>query len=244
MKTKNRVYFLDILRGISVIAMIVHHSYVLLNFTRGVTFAFFTSPLFEVLQMLFVSIFLLVSGICTNYSRSVAKRGALVFGAAMIVTLVTAVILPAFGIRGLEIYFGILHMFGLSMLLYALIRPVMAKCNTILGCVVCIVAFVLYNIWMYYVPFSKSDIWMVFGFPSPNFYSADYYPLLPYFFLFVAGTMIGRWVKNGKMPTWFYRVRMPILEFVGRNSLFIYLLHQPVVLALIFVVGGVIDWLI
>ena len=58
MADTKRVYLLDVLRGIAVIAMIVHHGYVLLNFTKGVTFSFFSSGLFEFLQMFFVSVFL------------------------------------------------------------------------------------------------------------------------------------------------------------------------------------------
>lgn len=243
MTDTKRVFLLDVLRGSAVIAMIVHHSYVLLNFTKGVTFSFFTSGLFDVLQMFFVSIFLLVSGICTNYSKNIAKRGTIVFAAAMVVTLVTAVLLPAFGITGLEIYFGILHMFGLSMLLYALLKPALDRCNGIALFVICIVLFAVQTIWMQQVPFFESpyNVTMLFGFPSKNFYSADYYPLLPYFFMFVAGAMIGRPIKEGKFPKWFYKVRCLPLEFVGRHSLLIYLLHQPVVMALIMLISWLIN---
>ena len=234
-KGNNRVYILDALRGIAVCGMIFHHGYVLLNFTKGITFSFFSSTLFEVLQMLFVSVFLLVSGICTNYSRSTAKRGAVIFGAALLITAVTAVFLPLFGIYGLEIYFGILHMFGLSMLLYACIRPILKRCNPTLICTFCVLLFIGQSVWMEFVPFANDpyNILMIFGFPSKNFYSADYYPLFPYFFMFVTGTAIGRWVRQGNFPNWFYRFRTPFFEFIGRHSLLIYLLHQPIIFGII-----------
>ncbi len=236
-----RVYILDVLRGISVIAMIIHHSYVLLHFVKGTTFNFFHSGLFDVLQLIFVSIFLLISGICTNYSKNVVKRGSVVFAAAVVVTAVTAVLLPAFGVNGLEIYFGILHMFGISMLLYAVLRPLLDRCNGTLILILCLMLFSIQLVWMDQMPFFESpyNITMIFGFPSRSFYSADYYPLLPYFFLFVAGAMIGRPVKQGRFPHWFYEFRLPALEFVGRHSLVIYLLHQPIVFALI--IG--VDWI-
>ena len=242
---KNRVYILDVLRGAAIIAMIVHHCYVLLDFTRGVTLSFFSSTFFDAVQMFFVSIFLLVSGICTNYSRNIVKRGCVVFGAALLVTLVTAVLLPAAGVTGLEIYFGILHMFGLSMLLYACLKPLLDKCNTAAVCIVCFLLFAGYTILQAQIPYAESpgNILMIFGFPSVNFYSADYYPLLPYFFMFVAGAMIGRWVQENKMPEWFYSLRAPALEFVGRHSLIIYLVHQPIVLVLIILIGGLVDLL-
>lgn len=237
-RDKSRVYILDALRGIAVCGMIFHHGYVLLNFTKGVSFAFFSSTLFEVLQMLFVSVFLLVSGICTNYSRSIAKRGLVVFCAAIIITLATAVVLPAVGITGLEIYFGILHMFGLSMLLYACLKPLLDHCNFAIVCAVCVLLFIGQSVWMEFVPYVEDpyNLLMIFGFPSREFYSADYYPLFPYFFIFVAGTAIGRPIRDGKFPDWFYSFRIPFFEFIGRHSLIIYLLHQPIIFGLIILV--------
>ena len=233
-----RVRILDALRGAAVLAMIVHHGYVLLNFMRGIEIGFFSSDYFPYIQMFFVGIFLLVSGICTNYSRSVAKRGVIVFAAAILVTLVTAVLLPLCGIGGLEIYFGILHMFGLSMLLYALLRPLLAKCPAAPVAVICFLLFIGWQIWMHFIPTMESPfgVMMLFGFPRESFYSADYYPLLPYFFLFVCGAMIGRPVKAGRFPKWFYDFHFAPLEFVGRHSLLIYLLHQPVILLIILLV--------
>ncbi len=232
---KQRVYILDALRGIAVIGMIIHHSYVLLNLTKGIDIPFFSSVLFEILQTLFVSIFLLVSGICTNYSHNIVKRGVIVFGVAIAITLVTAVILPAFKIFGLEIYFGVLHMFGASMLIYALLRPLLNKLNTAVLSIASILLFTFWSIWVYCVPFVDgfNNAFMIFGFPASDFYSADYYPIFPYVFMFVAGTAIGRWVKLGRFPQWFYSFRLPSMEFIGRHSLLIYLLHQPIIFALI-----------
>lgn len=240
MADTKRVYLLDVLRGIAVIAMIVHHGYVLLNFTKGVTFSFFTSGLFEFLQMFFVSVFLLVSGICTNYSKNTVKRGLVIFGAAVIVTFVTAVLLPVIGVTGLEIYFGILHMFGVAMLLYSSLKPILERCNGTVVLVVCVALFVIQNVVMHYVPFVESpfNFTMILGFPSKNFFSADYYPLFPYFFMFVAGAMIGRPIKEGCFPSWFYTARCKPFEFVGRHSLIIYLLHQPIIFALIMLIDS------
>ena len=237
MVQKKRIYILDILRGVSVLAMIIHHAYVLLHFTKGFTLSFFSSDLFNVLQLFFVCVFLLVSGICTNFSRNIAKRGLIVFGGAIAVTLVTAVLLPLFGIYGLEIYFGILHMFGLSMLLYALLKPLLDKCNGIVIAVICAVLFIVQLLLMEQVPFFESpyNITMVFGFPSRNFFSADYYPLFPYIFAFIFGAMLGRPIVKEKLPLWFYKVRCLPLEFVGRHSLLIYLLHQPIIMVFIIV---------
>ncbi len=232
---KQRVYILDALRGMAVIGMLVHHSYVLLNLTKGIEISFFSSVLFEVLQTLFVSVFLLVSGICTNYSHNIVRRGVVIFGAAVAITVVTAIVMPSLQIHGLEIYFGVLHMFGASMLLYACLRPLLKRLNTTLLCIISVVLYIVWSVWMYFVPYINgvNNLFMVFGFPATDFFSADYYPLFPYFFMFIAGTAIGRWISVGRFPSWFYAIRIPAFEFIGRHSLLIYLLHQPIIFVLI-----------
>lgn len=242
---RKRIEILDGLRGAAVIAMIIHHTMVLLTEFFGIYIDFVHTTLFAFLQFFFVSIFLLVSGICSNFSRNIAKRGGIVFAAALIVTLATAVILPLFQITGLEIYFGILHMFGLSMLLYALCKPFFDKIPTVVGITVSAALFIIYYVAMLHAPYVDSPfhILAMFGFPGRTFYSADYYPLFPYFFAYVCGAMIGRPIKNGNFPGWFYTVKLPVFGWIGKNSLWIYLVHQPIILGVLllvdFLVGGI-----
>lgn len=79
---KKRVYMLDILRGAAVLGMVLHHALVSFEIIFEKSFEILYSEAFLLLQLLFVAVFLLVSGICTNYSRSVLKRGLIVFAAA------------------------------------------------------------------------------------------------------------------------------------------------------------------
>ena len=75
-----------------------------------------------------------------------------------------------------------------------------------------------------------------FGLLAPGFYSSDYYPLIPWFFLFVCGYYLGAWVKEGKAPKWLYPSRLPCLEFVGRHTLWVYVLHQPILVAVFWLI--------
>ena len=75
------------------------------------------------------------------------------------------------------------------------------------------------------------QLWL-FGFTTPDFASADYFPLLPWFFVFLLGTWAGRYVKAGRLPQWFYTARAPRLALVGRHALLLYVLHQPLLYAL------------
>lgn len=67
------------------------------------------------------------------------------------------------------------------------------------------------------------------GFTDSSFYSADYFPLLPWLFVFIAGTYLGVWAQQGRFPEWAYRSRAPFFQLMGRHSLAIYILHQPVI---------------
>ncbi len=232
--TRQRVYALDWIRGIAVIGMVLHHGLFTLEtvswiFGLPITFEFLQTNWFFGLQTVFVAIFLLISGICTSFSRNVLRRGAIVTGAACLITLVTGILLPAVGVEGLDIWFGVLHMIGVSMLLYGLFT-----CKK--RWVPVVTALVLFLLYFFMVHFPDSGysagLLMILGFPFEGFYSADYYPLLPYFFLFLAGTFLGPLVKERRLPEKFYALRIKPLEWVGRHALWVYLAHQPLFFAL------------
>ena len=78
----------------------------------------------------------------------------------------------------------------------------------------------------------------ILGFTTDEFYSADYFPLLPWLFLFLAGYYA---VKTGFIQRFkglFGPLRVKPLAFLGRHALWVYLLHQPVILAVCFAVSA------
>ena len=74
------------------------------------------------------------------------------------------------------------------------------------------------------------------GFPMKGFFSTDYFSLFPWIFLFRAGTWMHRaladWKTNLFRHPVFY-AQVPVLNWMGRHSLLVYLLHQPVLYLLI-----------
>lgn len=241
-KIKNRVHMLDILRGGAVLGMVLHHGLVSYEIIFSSSIDLLYTEAFYILQLLFVAVFLLVSGICTNYSSSVLKRGIIVFSAALLVSFATCIILPAIGFTGLNIYFGILHMFGLSMILYALLRKFFEKINPIAGIIIFSLLFIAYYIYYRTGPVSSSYFLMIFGILPESIKSyGDYYPLLPYFFLFIVGTYIGKYIKRGDFPAWFYNARFAPLEICGRYSLWVYILHQPIIFGILYIVWALMN---
>ena len=77
------------------------------------------------------------------------------------------------------------------------------------------------------------------GFRSPDFASADYFPLLPWVFMFLAGTFLGRYAKAGKFPEFMYRSRVPFFSWIGRHALIIYVLHQPVIYGIMLLITAI-----
>ena len=83
--------------------------------------------------------------------------------------------------------------------------------------------------------FYQNYLTAYFGFPPDGFYSTDYFPLLPWFFLFLTGYFIFRAVSplirrkkeaGGSSPA---PAAMKPFCWIGRHSLILYLLHQPVI---------------
>lgn len=74
------------------------------------------------------------------------------------------------------------------------------------------------------------------GVPGQDFFSADYFSLVPWLFLFLAGTVIGVPIKKGKFPQWFYDFKVPFFAQAGRYTLAIYIIHQPVIYGILYVI--------
>jgi len=66
--------------------------------------------------------------------------------------------------------------------------------------------------------------------------SADYYPLIPWFGVFLWGNGIGKWLYKSKQSLFGIEPQNPMLSILsklGRRTLLIYLLHQPVIIGII-----------
>ena len=237
-KNQKRVCGLDLLRGAAILIMVVYHGLYSLVYLFGADLDWFRDPWFNsVGAPLIGGTFTLISGIASRYSRSTLKRGLKIFAWAMVMTLVTAIAVP-----DLIIQFGILHLMGSCMILLALLRPLLDRLpreiGVALGLTLFAVSFHLPHGYLGFqsllaVPVKTQNPYLFpFGLLTAGFFSSDYYPLIPWFFLFLVGYYLGSWVKEGKGPQWLYPSRLPWLEFIGRHTLWVYVLHQPILIAL------------
>ena len=77
------------------------------------------------------------------------------------------------------------------------------------------------------------------GFAPYGFTSSDYFPLLPNFGYFLLGAVVGKRAYAGRKSL-FPRETPPLglFRWMGRHSLMIYLLHQPVLAAIVAVMAA------
>lgn len=247
---RKRIYFLDELRGFAILCMIIHHAFLDVGDVLGLTWGYRIFDALCTVQPAFWAIFIIISGICSRLSRNTIKRGFVVLGAGLIITLFTAVIMPLFGFTGSEIYFGILHCLGCCMIITGLLMPVISKINYKLGAVISAFLFIFtYGIntgTMLFTLIKLPASWYQYDFLAPlgvyskNFESADYFSIIPWLFLFLFGAFIGKLAKNENLPKFMYNQRSKFLCTVGKNSLWVYILHQPAIYLIMLIIAFII----
>lgn len=244
-KSRGRAGLLDEVRGFAIICMVVYHAMYDLNTIFGLDIPIFFESWFDVIRDIFAGAFIFISGTVCRYSRNNMRRGIQCFFLGMIITFV----LPFF-IDG-TVYFGILHFMGISMMLFGLGEKILDVLPAAAGILLCAALFTLtWNLPNGHIDAATgqpigffgisgvfelrlpaqayNDAMFPLGLPSPKFSSADYFPLMPWFFLFLAGSYFGIWAKSGSLPKFFYATRIKWLAAVGRYTIWIYVLHQPI----------------
>lgn len=121
-----RVYMLDEIRGFAILCMVVYHAMFNLKFSFGVDVPIFFESWFDIIRDIFAGAFIFISGIMCRYSHDNVRRGAQCFFLGMIISFVV----PFFSA---DIKFGILHMLGISMMLYGLLSGALEKIPPIVG---------------------------------------------------------------------------------------------------------------
>ncbi|MBI4018163.1 MAG: DUF1624 domain-containing protein [Candidatus Aenigmarchaeota archaeon] len=233
-----RFWELDFSRGCAVLLMIIFNYAFALRFF-GISeivsgeFFWFWFPRF--VGAMFISI----AGIslAISYARTGKKgihgkylrRGLSIFLLGMLITLATWAFVPH-----QAVLFGILHLIGASVIMAPLFLR-LGKWNVLLG-------LALTAAGIYLSGFSLDTPWLLWlGLQPHGFATLDYFPLLPWFGIFLLGMAAGSALyKHGKRN---FRIKetknllASSMVFLGRNSLAIYLLHIPFLLVLLGALG-------
>lgn len=234
---RGRIALMDELRGFAVFCMIFYHGFYTIGYLFNNDVGKFYFAYFMPAEPFFAGLFMFISGIASNLSHSNKARGFKLLAVALGVTLVTWVFLPDD-----LIVFGILHFLAVCMILFGFLKPYTDRFRfSWLPVAVCAFLYFFTRLVpagvLGFGPLAMklpetlyTSLWLSpLGFCSPSFRSADYFPLLPWIFVFAAGTFVGKLARDGKFPAFCYRPQLPPLSFLGKHALILYLAHQPVI---------------
>ncbi len=235
--SKERYTIPDALRGFSLVSMIIYHAIWDLIYIFGISVPWYTSQGAYVWQQSICWTFIILSGFCWHFGRHKLKRGLIVMGCSAVISIVTLLIMPENAVR-----FGVLSLISAGTLLLIPLDKLLSKVNPTAGLFVSFLCFFLTrNVYYGYIGFESLDLiklptflyrnsftaWL--GFPGADFNSTDYFPILPWIFLYIFGYFLYRLMKEKNMLPYLSVVSIPPLELIGRHSLIIYMLHQPVI---------------
>jgi uncharacterized membrane protein len=231
-RKENRYWEVDAARGVAVVMMVGYHLTYDLDTFGGYDIQS-TSGFWAYFADATASAFLFLVGIslAISYSRGGAgsgifgkylRRGLKIFAYGMVLTIVFSVV--GMGV----VAFGILHLIGVSIILaYPLLKYRFA--NLILGLSVIVTGWYLQGV------SSESPFLLPLGVVPTDLPMPDYRPLLPWFGVVLLGLFAGNVLYGGgKQPAGVPRVAPPVVKPLlplGRNSLSIYFIHQPILIA-------------
>ncbi|MFQ9998279.1 MAG: heparan-alpha-glucosaminide N-acetyltransferase domain-containing protein [Anaerococcus obesiensis] len=234
-----RNYTLDKYRGFTIISMVLFHLCYDINLYTKLDW-YNNIYINKIWQLSIAISFFIISGISSNFLdwKMNLKRGIIISILGILITLITYFFVP-----DQLIIFGVLNGLGLSMILISFLQKHI-KINKKL-----LLIFIILFAITYSLPSGKflsknielslyNKNLFILGFPSNSFHSTDYLPIIPWFFSYMSGYIIGKILieKN------FYNHygKNSLLVKIGQNSLKIYLSHQIIIYALVYFVFEII----
>ena len=239
-----RLWEVDALRGIAIVEMVFFHFVWDLHYFGLYQANVLTGP-WQIFARNIASTFLFVLGVSLTLSYNRAskqrsrsnlfpkylRRGGQIFGLGLVITVVTY-----FFIGQGFVIFGILHLLGLSIIVaYPLLDR--NKWLTLLGGLIAI------GLGTYLNKIIVSFPWLIWlGLPQAGRYMVDYYPFLPWFGVALLGVFAGYSLypdgaRRFHLPDLSQTAPVRGLDFLGRHSLLIYLVHQPILIGIFMALG-------
>lgn len=216
-----RIREIDVLRGAALLLMIFFHLLFDLKEIYGYPVNY-NQGLFYYIGKISAIMFIMISAVSSSLSRNNLRRGVKLLLIAGAITAVTHLYSPVLGIK-----FGILHFLGLSMLLYPVFRNLNKYLLVLLG-----ILMVSLGLYLDKIP-ARANYLFILNLTGPGWSSADYYPLLPWFGVFLFGISLGKILYPENRSLLSGSNRAEILAFLGRHTLPVYLVHQPLLIIII-----------
>ena len=265
---RERIWEVDFVRGLMILFVVWDHfmwdvndlgiasdyNTGLFQWLYRLSVNYYTGALREVTHDVFVTMFVLTSGVSCSFSRSNGKRALKMCSFAILFSVITYAISAVID-EELTMYFNVIHVVALSVLLYTAIEWIWSKLTknwqkNIFGVVFFVVtmtALVLGHCakYMTSVNHSFNYHWTNLLFGQSEWRNAvilkfalggDYLPFLPDFGWFLVGVVLGKAIyreRKSIFPTVNPKYVSPV-TFCGRYSLWVYFASQVVMYGIIY----------
>lgn len=233
---KSRYFFVDGIRGIAIVNMVIFHFLYDVFIVYGRDPGWYGLLAVRIWQQMICWTFIFISGFVWQWGLEGNLRRGLRFNLyGFFISFVTFTFVPSE-----TIWFGILNFMGCAVLLMFPLGRAIRKIPPFFGFCVCSLLFLLckripygyvgIGDYVLKVPevFYAVKILTPFGFPFPGFRSSDYFPLIPWMFLYLCGYFSHGIFEEHSAWQAATRRRIPVLSAIGRRTIRIYLFHQPV----------------
>ena len=255
--TRRRIHFLDEVRGLDILLMVIYHVFYMAGWVFNLSWGRTLFLFFRPVAPFFAGIFVFLCGISCHLSHNNWKRGGMLALIAIGISLVMGLADFLNLLPGQMIWFGILHFLATAILLFTLFRPLLSKIPPLAGLLVCAFLFLITwnlpfhqgstigipGVWEWKIPDSLIAMPALYPLGIGYGVGADYFPLFPWIFCFLCGSFIGVWAEQDRFPQWMYRRRVPFFSFLGKMTLPIYVVHQPLAYVLCWIGVAVAGWI-
>lgn len=244
-----RYRLVDAVRGLAIVNMVAFHFLYDVFVVYGREPGWYGLAPVRIWQQAICWTFILVSGFVWRWGRSGNLRRGLTLNVwGLVVTAVTLWAVP-----DEAVWFGILTFIGCAVLALIPLSRVLDRFPAAWGLACAVVLFVVFRhvedgylwagvriplpVWLY-----ECRVLTPLGFPFSGFRSGDYFPVLPWLFLYVCGYCAGRLFEACPMLHGPATRGLPVLSAAGRHSMGIYLIHQPVCMAVCLALDALGAW--
>lgn len=213
--------------------MVLFHLTYNINFYRPISW--YDGTLTNKIWQLSIAIsFFIISGITSSLlpSKENIKRGIKTSLVGFLISLTTYI----FAKEQLIIW-GVMNGLGLSMILTGLFQRYLREIPNFLGLAFILLFVISYNIpsgsllsFDFFDRLYQNNLYPL-GFPSTNFRSSDYFPIIPWLFSYLSGFCLGDYLKDKNFFDLYGKDNL--LAKIGRCAMPIYLIHQVILYPLV-----------
>lgn len=246
---KERYPLFDTVRGLCIAGMVVYHAL----FDCVYMFGLFSISAEMMQPVLYVRdfgcmLFVLLAGMCEHFGKQKYKRAGLLILLGAAISLISYLFMPE-----QPVVFGVLTFLGFASLLLQPLKKCILKYNSIITRLLLLAIFLLlfnaaygtfggFGFYFGKLPevLYANTLTAILGFPPTDFASADYFPIVPWMFLYLFGFLLFPVLRKNRIFEKVSAFHVSIFAFIGRYSLWFYLAHQPIIMAFLFIVSQIV----